>query len=86
MIRPPTSGNCPSRHAERLAVAVVEALGDVAGELEMLALVVADRDEIGLVEQDVARHQHRVGEEARPRRTRCPSDFSLNCVMRPNWP
>ena len=63
MIRPPTSGNCPSRHAERLAVAVVEALGDVAGELEVLALVVADRHEIGLVEQDVARHQHRVREQ-----------------------
>ena len=29
----------------------------------MLALVVADRDDVGLVEQDVARHQHRVGEE-----------------------
>ena len=30
----------------------------------MLALVVADRDDVGLVEQDVAGHQHRVGEEA----------------------
>src|SRR5581483_11078821 len=27
-------------------------------------LVVADRDDAGLVEQDVARHQHRIGEEA----------------------
>ena len=30
----------------------------------MLALVVADRDDVGLVEQDVARHQDGVGEEA----------------------
>ena len=30
----------------------------------MLPLVVADRDDVGLVEQDVARHQHRIGEEA----------------------
>ena len=30
----------------------------------MLALVVADRDDVGLVEQDVAGHQDRVGEEA----------------------
>ena len=37
---------------------------DVARELEVLALVVPDRDDVGLVEQDVARHQHRVGEEA----------------------
>ena len=63
MIRPPISGNWPLGDAERLAEAVVEALGDVARELEMLALVVADRDEIGLVEQDVARHQDRVREE-----------------------
>ncbi len=30
----------------------------------MLSLVVADRDDVGLVEQDVAGHQDRVGEEA----------------------
>ncbi len=47
---------CPKRE--------VEALRDVARELEVLALVVADRDEIGLVEQDVAGHQDRVREEA----------------------
>ena len=29
----------------------------------MLPLVVADRNDVGLVEQDVARHQDRVGEE-----------------------
>ena len=51
-------------HDERLAEARVEALGDVARELEVLALVVADRDDVGLVEEDVARHQHRVREEA----------------------
>ncbi len=52
------------RDRERLAEALVEALGDVAGQLDVLALVVADRDDLGLVEEDVARHQHRVGEEA----------------------
>ena len=30
----------------------------------MLPLVVADRDDVGLVEEDVAGHQHRVGKEA----------------------
>ena len=34
-------------------------------ELEVLALVVADRNGVGLVEQDVAGHQHRVAEERR---------------------
>ena len=52
----------------------------------MLPLVVADRDDVGLVEQDVARHQHRVGEERRRRRTRARRDLSLNCVIRPSWP
>src|ERR671924_263856 len=36
---------------------------DVAGQLEVLALIVADRDDVGLVEQDVAGHQHGVVEE-----------------------
>ena len=54
----------PARDLERLAEARVEALRDVARELDVLPLVVADRDDVGLVEQDVARHQHRVGEEA----------------------
>ena len=43
---------------ERLAEARVEALGDVARKLEVLPLVVADRDDVGLVEEDVAGHQH----------------------------
>ena len=64
MIRAPTSGYLPSGKPERLAEALVEARGDVPRELEMLTLVVADRDEVGLVEQDVAGHQDRVGEEA----------------------
>ena len=51
------------RDLERLAEPRVEARGDVAGELEVLALVVADRDDVGLVQQDVAGHQHRIGEE-----------------------
>ena len=54
-----------ARHDERLAEALVEALRDVARELDVLALVVADRNDVGVVEQDVGRHQHRIGEEAR---------------------
>src|SRR5262249_48740559 len=51
------------RRFEGLAEARIEALGDVPSKLEMLTLVVADRHEIGLVEQDVARHQHGIREE-----------------------
>ena len=76
MIRAPDLGVDAVRHDERLAEAAVEALGDVARELEVLPLVVADRDDVGLVEEDVARHQHRVGEEAGgdelARRPPCP--------------
>src|SRR5262245_54422952 len=50
---------------EGLAETRVETLCDVARELQVLALVVADRDDVGQVEQDVAGHQHGVVEEAR---------------------
>ena len=43
-------------HDERVAVAAVEALGDVAGQLEVLALVVAHRHPVGVVEEDVGGH------------------------------
>jgi len=71
MIRPPISGYWALGHAERLSEPVVEALGDVTRELEMLPLVVSDRNEIGLVEQDVARHQDWVGEERGRGRSPC---------------
>ncbi len=64
MIRAPGLGVDARGNLERLAEASVEALGDVARELEVLALVVADRDVRRLVEEDVAGHQDRVGEEA----------------------
>ncbi len=47
-------------------VAPVERAGDVARELQMLLLVLADRHMGRLVEQDVGRHQHRIGVEAEP--------------------
>jgi hypothetical protein len=39
-------------------------LADVAGELEVLLLVLADRHVGRLVDQDIGRHQHRIGVEA----------------------
>ena len=68
MIRAPASGIDALGHDERLAEARVEALRDVAGELEVLALVVADRDDVGLVEQDVA--AIRIGYVKRPAETK----------------
>ena len=53
----------PLRNPERLAVALVEALGDVARELDVLTLVVADGHEIRLVQEDVAGHQGRIRKE-----------------------
>ncbi len=55
-----------ARHDERPAVAGVEAVGHVAGQLDVLGLVVADRHLVGVVEQDVGRHQHRIGEQRQP--------------------
>ncbi len=48
---------------DRIGEVVVELGGDVAGELEMLLLVLADRDMGGEIGEDVGRHQVRIGEE-----------------------
>ena len=52
------------RYDERLAVAGVEAFGDVTRELDVLALVLPDRHYIDVVEQDVRSLQDGIGEEA----------------------
>ena len=48
---------------EHLAVAVVKAAGDGAGELDMRQLVATDGHHVALAEQDVAGLMHRVGEQ-----------------------
>ena len=59
--------------------------GNLAGQLEMLHLVFADRDQIGLVQQDIGRHQDRVVQSpAGMLSKRC--DLSLNCVIRSSSP
>ena len=54
-MRAPTGGNVAFGHDERVAEAVVEPDRDVAGELDVLALVVADRDLVGVVERGCRR-------------------------------
>ena len=51
------------RDHERPAEPVVEALRQVAGQLQVLALVLADGNLVGLVQQDVGGLQDRVGEQ-----------------------
>jgi hypothetical protein len=41
-------------------------LRDGAGQFQVLALVIADRNLLGAVQQDVGGHQHRVGQQRRP--------------------
>ena len=52
-----------SRLGERLAVAAVERPDDLAAQLEVGRLVLADRDAVGAVDDDVGRLQDRVGEQ-----------------------
>ena len=52
------------RHDEGLAVGLVELDRDVAGHLQVLLLVLADGHGVRVVEEDVGRHQHRIGEQA----------------------
>ena len=56
-MRAPTAGKAGGGHYEGIAVERVEALGDVAGELEVLRLIFADGDGGGLVEQNVGGHE-----------------------------
>ena len=51
-------------HDEGVAVERIEALGDIAREFQVLRLVVADRHDAGLVEQDIGGHQHGVLQQA----------------------
>ena len=53
------------RYFEDFPVNAVEPLGDITGDLHMLLLVLADRYEIRLIEQDIRGHQDRIGKEAR---------------------
>ena len=52
-------------HDERVAEARVEPPRDVAHQLEVLALVVADRHLVGAVDEHVGGLQHRVEEQPR---------------------
>lgn len=52
------------REGEDFAEAVVETLGEAAGELKMLELVFADRDVDGVVEENVGGHEDGVVENA----------------------
>ena len=63
-MRAPDLGDHVLRLHEHLAVGGVEAPRDLARELDVLALVVAHRHLVGLVEQDVGRLEHRVEEQA----------------------
>ena len=54
------------RHRERRAVPAVEAGRHGAGEFQVLALVVADRHPVRVVQQDVRRHQDRVRQQGQP--------------------
>ena len=60
-------GGVHRHHEDRLlggAVSVIEAFGGVAAQLDVLLLVGADGDLLGVVEEDVGRLQRRVGEQA----------------------
>ena len=54
-----TFGTAASGTTKVLPVAVVETNGEITRQLQVLALVVADGDSVGVVDEDVRRHQDR---------------------------
>ena len=62
----------------------VETPRDFTSELDMLLLILADRDEVGSIKQDVRCLQHRVGEHARSNRLEMRSArFELDHPLQP---
>ena len=53
-----------AEHVFAAAINAVEPLGDVAGDLQVLLLVLAHRHKVGVVEQDVGRLEHGIGKKA----------------------
>ena len=51
------------RHSEHRAIQTVEPLRNIAGQLTMLLLVRAHRHIVRLVQQNVRRHQRRIGKQ-----------------------
>ena len=52
------------RHDKRLAVEVVEFLGEITGNLEVLFLILPHRHTLRVVKQDVGSHEHGIRKEA----------------------
>ena len=49
---------------KRLAEFAVESDGQIARQLDVLFLVLADRNDIRIIQQDVSSHQNRIGEQS----------------------
>ena len=82
MIRAPTSGIRCSGTTSGVAEARVEALAIVAHQLDVLALVVADRHLVGAVGEHVGGLQHRVEEEPGGHQLALLGRLLLELVMR----
>ena len=53
------------RYREDIPVDGVEALCDIPRDLQMLQLILADRNHVCLIEQDIGGHQYRIGKQPR---------------------
>ena len=86
MTRAPTVRDAVLGHHERLAEAGVEALGDVAHELDVLALVVAHRHLVGAIGEHVRGLEHRVEEQPGGDQLALRGRLSRNWCMRLSSP
>ena len=86
MMRAPTFGMYGSGTTNVSPYALLKPDGHVARQLQMLFLIRADGHQLRLIQQDVRRHLHRIGEQAALMLSACLALLSLNCVMRLSSP
>lgn len=69
------------RHLEYIPVYAVEPLRDISCQLQVLSLVLSNRNQIRLIQQNIRRHQRGIGKQSCVDVVRCFAHLSLNCVI-----
>ena len=67
--------NIRLRDLEGLAISIIEPYCNISGKLNMLLLIVSNRNQIRLVKQNIASHKHRISKQT------CINIVSMLCTL-----